>query len=56
MALNSHEDESGRSRTISTSNTRKITAIIKNRSENGKRLIKTGLNPHSKGDAFSRSK
>lgn len=40
---------------ISTSNTKKIIAIMKNRSENGIRELEKGSNPHSKGDAFSRS-
>lgn len=40
---------------ISTSNTRKIIAIIKNRNENGIREFENGSNPHSKGEVFSRS-
>jgi hypothetical protein len=45
----------GRSRAISTSKIRKITAIRKNRSENGIRADLLGSNPHSNGDLFSRS-
>jgi hypothetical protein len=45
----------GRSRAISTSKIRKITAIRKNRSENGSRAGFLGSNPHSNGDLFSRS-
>jgi hypothetical protein len=45
----------GRSRAISTSKIRKITAIKKNRSENGSRAGFLGSNPHSNGDLFSRS-
>jgi hypothetical protein len=45
----------GRSRIISMSNTRKITARRKNRVENGIREDLFGSNPHSKGDVFSRS-
>lgn len=41
--------------TISTSKIRKITAIRKNRNENGIRADLFGSNPHSKGDLFSRS-
>lgn len=37
------------------SNTRKMTANRKNRSENGIRAEFRGSNPHSKGDSFSRS-
>lgn len=44
----------GRSRTISISNTRKITAVKKNRREKGNRAFFTGSNPHSKGESFSR--
>jgi len=44
----------GISRTISISNTRKITASKKNRMENGIRAEWIGSNPHSNGDAFSR--
>ena len=40
---------------ISTSKIKKITAIKKNRSENGIRDLLNGSNPHSKGDLFSRS-
>jgi hypothetical protein len=45
----------GNSRAISTSKIRKITAIRKNRSENGRRADLLGSNPHSNGDLFSRS-
>jgi hypothetical protein len=45
----------GRRIVISTSNTRKMIAIIKNRRENGIREVENGENPHSKGDVFSRS-
>lgn len=45
----------GRISVISTSKIRKITAIKKNRSENGRRLGLLGSNPHSNGDGFSRS-
>lgn len=45
----------GVSRTISMSNTRKITASRKNRREKGTRAEVLGSNPHSKGDSFSRS-
>ena len=45
----------GRSRTISISNTKKITANKKNRRENGIRAELLGSKPHSKGDSFSRS-
>ena len=37
------------------SKTRKITARRKNRIENGRRALFFGSNPHSNGDAFSRS-
>jgi|LQAB01.1.fsa_nt_gi hypothetical protein len=40
---------------ISTSNTRNIIAIRKNRKENGSRADPMGSNPHSNGDLFSRS-
>jgi hypothetical protein len=40
---------------ISTSKIRKITAIRKNRSENGIRAELNGENPHSKAEDFSRS-
>lgn len=46
----------GRRRVISTSKIKKITAIKKNRSENGSRADPLGSNPHSKGVAFSRSR
>lgn len=39
---------------ISISKIKKIIVIIKNRNENGIRLKKIGLNPHSKGDIFSK--
>lgn len=42
-------------RTISMSNTMKITASRKNRVENGIRAEFIGSNPHSNGDVFSRS-
>ena len=42
-------------RTISISNTRKITASKKNRVEKGSRALFFGSKPHSKGDLFSRS-
>jgi hypothetical protein len=41
--------------TISMSKTRKITASRKKRVEKGIRALFFGSNPHSKGDAFSRS-
>jgi hypothetical protein len=40
---------------ISTSKIMKITAIKKNRDENGSRAEFLGSNPHSNGDLFSRS-
>ena len=46
---------SGSSKVISTSKIRKITAIKKNRRENGIRADPLGSNPHSKGEFFSRS-
>jgi len=45
----------GSSRAISTSKIMKITAIKKNRDENGSRAEFFGSNPHSNGDLFSRS-
>lgn len=45
----------GSKRAISTSKIKKITAIKKNRKENGKREDLFGSNPHSKGELFSRS-
>ena len=45
----------GRSKTISISKTRKITAKRKNRVENGSRAVFFGSNPHSNGESFSRS-
>lgn len=41
--------------TISISNTIKMIANMKNRSENGTRALFLGSNPHSNGDVFSRS-
>jgi hypothetical protein len=46
---------SGRSKAISTSKIKKITAIKKNRKENGNREDLLGSNPHSNGELFSRS-
>ena len=43
------------SRTISISKTKKMTARRKNRREKGIRALPRGSNPHSNGDAFSRS-
>ena len=45
----------GSSIEISTSKILKITAIRKNRDENGSRAEFFGSNPHSNGDLFSRS-
>lgn len=45
----------GNSSAISTSKIMKITAIRKNRDENGRRAEFFGSNPHSNGDLFSRS-
>lgn len=45
----------GNRRAISTSKIMKITAIKKNRDENGRRAEFLGSNPHSNGDLFSRS-
>ena len=45
----------GRSKVISTSKIRKITAIRKNRREKGMRADPLGSKPHSKGEFFSRS-
>lgn len=45
----------GRIKAISTSKIKKMIAIKKNRIENGRREELKGLNPHSKGDNFSRS-
>lgn len=45
----------GKSKVISTSKIKKITAIKKNRRENGRRPDPFGSKPHSKGDLFSRS-
>lgn len=44
----------GRRRAISMSNTRKMTARIKKRIENGRRALFLGSNPHSNGEDFSR--
>ena len=41
--------------TISISKIKKITARRKNRRENGRRAFEEGLNPHSNGEANSRS-
>jgi hypothetical protein len=43
----------GNINTNSTSNTRKIKEIKKNRIENGSRELNLGENPHSNGDPFS---
>jgi hypothetical protein len=45
----------GSNKAISTSKIRKITAIKKNRKENGRRADLFGSNPHSNGELFSRS-
>lgn len=45
----------GKIKAISTSKIKKIIAIRKNRIEKGRREEFIGLNPHSKGDSFSRS-
>lgn len=45
----------GIKRTISISNTRKITASKKNRVEKGRRALSFGSKPHSNGVDFSRS-
>lgn len=45
----------GKSKVISTSKIKKITAIKKKWRENGRRAEEIGSNPHSKGDLFSRS-
>jgi hypothetical protein len=44
----------GNIKTNSTSNTRKIKLIKKNRMEKGSRALYLGVNPHSKGLIFSR--
>lgn len=44
----------GKIKAISTSKIRKMIAIRKNRIEKGNRDEFIGLNPHSKGDNFSR--
>jgi hypothetical protein len=46
----------GNIKTSSTSKTKKIILIKKNRSVNGKRALNLGLNPHSKGLIFSPEK
>lgn len=46
----------GRTKAISTSKIKKITANKKNRMEKGRRAEDFGSNPHSKGELFSRSK
>lgn len=48
--------KNGKRRTSSTSNTKKIKAIKKNRNVNGSRALNLGEKPHSKGLIFSRSK
>lgn len=45
----------GRINAISTSKIKKIIAIKKNRIEKGRREEEIGSNPHSNGEAFSRS-
>jgi hypothetical protein len=45
----------GNMRTSSTSNTKKIKEIRKNRIEKGNRALNFGVNPHSNGEPFSRS-
>jgi hypothetical protein len=40
---------------ISTSKIKKITVIMKNRSEKAVRVLWSGSKPHSKADAFSRA-
>jgi hypothetical protein len=45
----------GNNSAISTSKIMKITAMRKNRDENGRRAEFLGSNPHSNGDLFSRS-
>lgn len=45
----------GRIKAISTSKIKKIIAIKKNRIEKGRREEFIGVNPHSKGESFSRS-
>ena len=46
----------GNNRINSTSKIRKITATKKNRNEKGDRETENGVNPHSNGLIFSRSK
>jgi hypothetical protein len=43
----------GSNRAISTSKIKKITAIRKNRRQNGSRADLFGSNPHSNGDFFA---
>ena len=45
-------DASGSNSVISTSKIKKITAIKKNRNENGRRAVPFGSKPHSKGEFF----
>ena len=45
----------GKIKAISTSKIKKMMAIKKNRIEKGSREEFIGLNPHSKGESFSRS-
>lgn len=49
-------DATGKSKVISTSKIRKITAIRKNRKEKGRRADPLGSKPHSYGEFFSRSR
>jgi hypothetical protein len=49
-------DRNGNSKINSTSKTRKIIAIRKNRNVKGSRALNLGENPHSNGLIFSRSK
>lgn len=53
--INGRSIGTGKISVISTSKIRKITAIRKNRKENGIRADLLGSNPHSKADGFSRS-
>ena len=48
--------KNGNKITNSTSKTKKIRAIRKNRRVKGKRALNLGVNPHSKGLIFSRSR
>tara|TARA_B100000768_G_C10907791_1_gene220349 strand:- start:271 stop:417 length:147 start_codon:yes stop_codon:yes gene_type:complete len=45
--------KNGNIRISSTSNTKKIIAIKKNRKVKGRRALNFGVNPHSKGLLFS---